>query len=74
MTDPCLVILQENCELKQSCQHQQTVIEELEQELQLYRQIRPSPSDPASSSFTDEEIVRKLSESDKLLFIQVSLS
>lgn len=65
-------LLQENRELKRSNQHQQTVIEELEQELHLYRQIRPSNERPLPH-FADKEIVRKLLESNRLLCIQKTL-
>lgn len=67
-------LIQENHDLKQAYESQQTTIGKLQQELQWYCQIQHSPSDQASSSFTDKEIVRKLSESDKLLSIQRTLA
>jgi hypothetical protein len=67
-------LIQENFKLKQLYQRQQAVMQEMEQELELYRQFPRSPTDQASLNFTHEHIVKKLSENERLLSIERTLS
>lgn len=65
-------MLQQNHDLKQSCQHQQSVIEALEQEVDMYHQLK-MPWEQAETSVLigKEIIVQQLSEYDRLLSVQV---